>query len=341
VSGVRPSISLNGEIVAGNFSAWSAYAGVPVRSVIKCNGYNWGYKQMIDILDPLCKEYCVADIGELAAARVFTNHPIVVLGATAAGRIAEALDANGIPTINTREELAAAVTWFERTGRRPRIRVGLQPAIGWTGMSLAQIEELAPQLAASGFSTEVWTHITDMDETGRLRDRLAQAAHSLRCHGANVVASEVASTYPLAAGGAMGDTARVGIGLFGSTGGSHIEGVRCALRVSAPVVAVIPVKAGTKVGYGQRKIGQDGSVLTLRCGYGDGLPKSLANTSDILSVGMQHTTVIPPHEPFGEQVVALIDEATDLDAFAAAGGVSPHELVTALGNAQSRTHVVA
>ncbi|MFN2528076.1 MAG: alanine racemase [Candidatus Baltobacteraceae bacterium] len=333
-------ISLDGKIVAANFSAWTAYASVPVRPVIKCNAYNWGYKRIIDVLDPLCKEYCVADIEELAAARALTKHPIVVLGAIPAGRLAEALDAGGIPTINTREELAAAVAWLERTGRRPRIRVGLQPAIGWTGMSLAQIEELAPHLAASGFAIEVWTHITDMNEAGRLRDRLAQAAHTLRCHGANVVAKELASTYPLAAGGAMGDTARVGIGLFGSTGGSRIEGVRCALRLSAPVVAVIPVKAGTKVGYGQRKIGQDGRVLTLRCGYGDGLPKSLANTSDILSVGMQYTTIVPPHEPFGEQAVALLDEATDLDAFAAAGGVSPHELVTALGNAQSRTHVV-
>ncbi|MBC5815642.1 MAG: alanine racemase, partial [Candidatus Eremiobacteraeota bacterium] len=213
----RPHSALDAAVVANNFLAWSAYAGVPVRAVIKCNGYNWGYKQLIDILDPLCKEYCVADIDELVAARAFTKHPIVVLGATAAGRIAEALDADGIPTINTREELAAALAWFERSGRRPRIRAGLQPAIGWTGMGLAQIEELAPDLGASGFEVEVWTHITDREETGRLRDRLRQALHTLRSHGAKVAATDVASTYPLAAGGAMGDTVRVGIGLFGST----------------------------------------------------------------------------------------------------------------------------
>jgi len=70
------------------------------------------------------------------------------------------------------------------------------------------------------------------------------------------------------------------------------------------------------------------------------LPKGLANTSDILSVGMQYTTLAPPPKSLGDQSVDLINLATDLDAFAAGAGVSPHELVTALGNAHSGTHVV-
>lgn len=332
---MRPQITLDGPTVARNFLAWRALAGVPVRPVIKCNGYNWGYAQMIQILDPLCEEYCVADFDELLAAREFTTHPIVILGTTAPERLGEALDAGAIVNVQSAQDLAAVKAWSARNGRRPRIRVGVRPAVGWSGLDLAAIEVLAPLLAESALSLEVWSHITSAGDTERLRDRLVQAAHSLRTHGAVVAGTDIASTYPLASGGAMGETVRVGIGLFGATGGAVLEGVRCALRVVAQVVCADRVEAGTKVGYGERKIGQDGKVLTVRCGYGDGLPKGLASASDTLSVGMQYTTIRVPDEALDRSAVALLDQDTNLDAFAAAAVSSPHEIVTAFGNARS------
>lgn len=332
---MHPSITLDPLAVAQNFRAWQSFAGVPVRPVIKCNAYNWGYERLIALLDPLCETYCVGDVEEFKAARRFTKHAIVILGAVPVAQLTDVLEAGGIPTIGSLDEIEAASRWAAARGVRARVRVGVLPAAGWSGIDLAAIETLAPHLAASPIDIEIWSHITDAGAAPRQKARLAQAVQSVRSPGGRVVGTDLASTHSLARDGANGQSVRVGIGLFGSTGGPAVPGVRCALRVNAPVTAVAFHRAGTKVGYGDVKLQQDGYVVTARCGYGDGLPKGLANTSDILSVGMQYVTMRAPHEPFEEADVALLDADTNLDEFAAVAGVGPHEIVTAFGNAST------
>ncbi|MDP9018582.1 MAG: alanine racemase [Candidatus Eremiobacteraeota bacterium] len=330
---MHPRIALDGAIVARNLRAWRDFAGVPVRPVIKCNGYNWGVRPLIAALDSFCDSYCVADCEELLEARRFTNHPIVVLGNVPRSKLGTVLDADGIPNVSSEADLAAVLQWCERSSRRPRLRVGVLPAAGFSGIDLAAIDEFAASLAASQLEIEVWTHITDATTTDQTCARVAQAVHSIRSPGGRVVGTDVSSTYALSRSGPLGTSVRVGIGLFGATGGTPVPGVRCALQVVAPVTSVQYHRAETKVGYGPEKLGQDGHVVTARCGYGDGLPKGLAGATDILSVGMQYVTMRPPYEPFNETHVALLDEQSDLDAFAARAGQSAHEIVTAFGRA--------
>ena len=265
--------------------------------------------------------------------RAYTTHPIVLLNSVPLGDLQTALDAGAVPTIGTFEELARTTQWSARTGQKPRIRVGVLAAVGWSGIDLSTIEALAPDLAASGLDIEVWSHVPDLELTERLRSRLAQAVHTIRGSGGRVVGTDIASTYSLVRSGAMGETVRVGVGLFGSTGGGPLEGVRCAIRVEAPVVETRFVRAGAKVGYGQRQMGKDGDLLTIRCGYADGLPKGLASSSDILSIGMQYTVMHASGIPQGAGAVSLLEADSDLDAFAKKAGIGAHELVTGLGNA--------
>lgn len=330
---MHPRITLDSATVAENFRAWQAFAGVPVRPVIKCNAYNWGYERLIAVLDSLCETYCVGDFEEFKAARRFTKHPLVILGTVPVAQLLETLEDGGIPTIGSLEEIDVASRWAGARGTRARVRVGVLPAAGWSGIDLATIEMLAPNFAASPLDIEVWSHITDPETGARQKARVAQAVQSIRSPGGRVVATDLSSTHPLALHGANGQNVRVGIGLFGSTGGPPVPGVRCAIRVSAPVTGVAFLRAGTKVGYGDVKLQQDGYVVTARCGYGDGLPKGLANSSDILSVGMQYVTMRAPHEPFEETEISLMDADTNLDDYAAVAGVGPHEIVTAFGNA--------
>jgi alanine racemase len=74
------------------------------------------------------------------------------------------------------------------------------------------------------------------------------------------------------------------------------------------------------------------SIAMARCGYADGLPKSIAGTDDILSVGMQYVTVRESRLDASASQVALLDHTSDLDAFAAQSGRLPHEIVTGFGN---------
>lgn len=333
---MHPEIGLDPQVLAENLRAWRAFAGVPVRAVIKCDGYGWGMEPLIAALDAECDAFCVADFEEFELARAWTGRPIVLLARIAPADLPAALDAGAIPCIETLEDIAACAAWQAARGTSARVRLGILPAASWSGVDPDAVPQLAPALAAAGFDLEVWSHVTDPQIAALQTGRVAEAVRFLNAAGVAVSGSDVSSTFALAQNGAAGSNVRIGVGLFGSTGGTAVPGVRCALRVSAPVVRCDFLKKGTRVGYGSSELAQDGYVLTARCGYGDGLPKTLAGTSDILSVGMQYVTLKAPNAVEPGTPVCLADARTDLDRIAAAAGAGTHELITAFGNASQR-----
>ncbi|MDQ6931224.1 MAG: alanine racemase, partial [Candidatus Eremiobacteraeota bacterium] len=191
---MQPQIALDPTIVAQNFKAWHAFAGVPVRPVIKARGYGWGFEPLIHALDALCDCYCVGDLDELFEVRRYSSHPLLVLTSIPAQRMDAALDAGGIPTITSRDELDAVIRWARQTGVKPKIRVGVLPAVGWSGLSLREIDELAPHLAASQLDIEVWSHVTDAAGAATLQGHIAQAVQTIRTLGGHVTGSDLAST---------------------------------------------------------------------------------------------------------------------------------------------------
>jgi alanine racemase len=156
--------------------------------------------------------------------------------------------------------------------------------------------------------------------------RIAQAA------GVRLAGSDIASTVPAAAGDVQGTSVRIGVGLFGATGGPAVPGVSCALTVIAPVVRIERHSPGTRVGYGGTMLRMAESIATARCGYADGLPKTLAGADDILSVGMQYVTARASRLDAAASQLVLLDRSSSLDAFAAQCGRLPHEIVTGFGN---------
>lgn len=333
---MHPEISIDPEIVASNLRAWEAFGGVPVRPVIKSDGYGWGARTMIAALDAHCRAYCVVDFEELLAARAYTRHPLVLLGRIEPGDLHAALDAGGIPTIETPQDVEAIAAWQSSRSQTARVRIGMLPAVGWSGVDLEGLQGLAGPLARAGFDLEVWTHVTDPSLAGLQTGRVSEALRCLQSAGVLVSGSDVASTFSLQQNSTGASSVRIGVGLFGATGGRAVPGVRCAMHVSAPVTRCDFLKKGTRVGYGARELEQDGYVLTARCGYGDGLPKGLAGVSDIVSVGMQYVTCKAPSDVKPGTPLPLIDQTTNVDRIASAAGTGTHELVTALGNASQR-----
>jgi alanine racemase len=329
---LSPECGLDLEIVAGNARAWRAYAGVPIRAVLKSDGYNWGAARMARALEGLCDAVCVADADEFFALRPATSLPIVVLGSIDPSRLAGVLDANGRPTIGSPEELAIATRWAAANGRRLELRVGILPAAGWSGLDLPALAELAEPLAQSGAAIEVWTHLTGSHAAAGQIARLGEGVALLRRAGADVTSIETASTFSAADRSGPGDAARIGIGLFGATGGPIVPGVRSAIRLTAEAVRVESYPAGAGIGYGSHVFDVPVRVATLRCGYADGYPKDAVGLDDILSVGMQYTMIAAGAVAPGSSV-CLLDGSTNLDALAAKAGRSVHEIVTTLGAA--------
>lgn len=327
---MRPHIALDTEQVASNARAWERHLGVALRPVIKCSGYGWGYAPLIRALEPSAQAFCVSDADELFDVRRLTEKPVVVLGSVPLARLAEVLDAGGIATIGSSEELAIARTWAESASRPLRVRVGLSAAAAWSGLTLEQLAPFAQKLSDANAGVEYWTHVTDMDAIDEQLRIFDEGRSVLERAGVSVVATDAASTYS-ALGGARGSCARIGVGLFGA-GSEHVPGLACALRVEAPVVKSAVYPAGTRVGYGGTMLAMAETVVTARAGYGDGVPKTLAGSDDILTIGMQYLTARGDRKPaIGDRIV-LLDRTSHIDRFASNCGRLSHEVVTAFGN---------
>ncbi len=329
---MRPDLSLDPAIVAQNARAWRDFTGVPLYAVVKGDGYGWGYGSVIRAVEGLAQALCVSDAEELNEVRKHTKTPIIVLGALEPDQLADAYRANAQPSIATVTELEVARNVFAELGAPVRLRVGIRPAAAWSGLSLEDARAFAPALAQAGALVRLWTHITDFENRRVQLETFREAVRIMQAAGVHLDGTDVASTFPAAADGALGDAVRVGVGLFGATGGFRVPGVRCAIGVRAPIVRVERHSAGTRLGYGGTMLADDQHIATARCGYADGLPKSLAGADDILSVGMQYVTVRANRLGRERNALVLLDRQSDLDEFAARSGCLPHEIVTAFGN---------
>lgn len=329
---MQPELALDTQIVAANARAWRAFAGVPLYAVVKGEGYGWGYAPLIRALEGIADGYCVADADELREIRKHTQAPAIVLGSVEPDQLAAVYRANAQPSIGTVTELEIAEHVFAQIGRPLCVRVGVRPAAAWTGLTVEEVRTFAPALAKAGARVQLWTHITDFDARAAQLENFRAAAQAMEAAAVDLEGTDVASTFPLGADGPLAGMVRVGVGLFGATGGFDIPGIRCALRVIAPVIRVERHPAGTRLGYGGTMLADGETVATARCGYADGLPKTLEGADDILSVGMQYVTVRASRlDPESRQLVLLGSEA-NLDEFASRSGRLPHEIVTAFGN---------
>jgi len=319
---VRPKRWLDGDALRANVAAFAAL-GAPVAAVVKQDGYGWGARLLARELDAVVESYFVNDADELAALRPATAKPVRLLSDVPGSRLGRVLDLGGIPNVSTLEAVAAAAAEAERRGP-VTVRIGVHDAAGWSAIRRADAAAFAAVLAPTQLAVELWTHLSSTSRAQELLDGLLAVRAGFEAAGVQVVSTDVASTASARRGLAF-DRLRIGVGLFGSRLGASVDN-RCAIRLVAPVVRHYPAGAMEWAGYGDRAAGGH-PVAVLRCGYGDGFPKGMAGTADILSVGMQYTARVSHG---GERRVCLIGEVDDVDELAARAGIDPHELVVGL-----------
>jgi alanine racemase len=146
---------------------------------------------------------------------------------------------------------------------------------------------------------------------------------------------------------------RVGAGLVGIDP-SRTTNLRPALSLTAPIVGLRSVRAGTEVGYGHTWCAPRATRLALLpVGYADGLPASASERAEVLVSGrrvpvvgrisMDMTVVDLGGTPAEVGDLACLfgpgraGEPTVRD-WADAAGVLEHEIVTGLGSRVERVH---
>lgn len=318
-----PTITLDGATLRANVATFAAL-GAPVAAVVKSDGYGWGARRLARELDGVVESYVVADDEELAALRPATNKPIRLLADAPPGRLEAVLALRGIPNVSSRESLAeASAVAARRDGLT--VRIGIVDATGWSAISPRDAAEFAAAVAGTGLRVELWTHVTSAPRSPAILSDFAAAREAFVAAGVPLAGIDVASTASASAATAY-DRLRIGAGLFGARLGNELA-LRCALRVTAPVVRVLAPGEQAWAGYGERAIATHETCVVLRCGYGDGFPKGLAGRGNILAVGMQYTTRVITD---GSSPCLFIGADDDVDALAAQAGISPHELVVGL-----------
>ncbi len=150
-------------------------------------------------------------------------------------------------------------------------------------------------------------------------------------------------------------TVRVGAGLVGIDPSGTTD-LRWAMTLTAPVVQVRRVRAGTPVGYGHDWTTPRATTLALLpVGYADGLPRAASGRAEVLlrdrrrpvvgRVSMDQVVVDVGDEPVlaGETATVLgagdAGEPTPAD-WADWAGTLPHEVVTGFGPRIARTTAV-
>jgi alanine racemase len=148
----------------------------------------------------------------------------------------------------------------------------------------------------------VMTHLARADERSEsmTRDQVGRFEATLSSAGL-AGAQRLATSIGNSAGTlgwpqAHGDWVRPGLALYGvspfagETADKH--GLRNVMTLETTVLTVREVKRGETVGYaGAWRAARDSSIAILAAGYGDGLPRHLANGTPVLIGGARHPLV--------------------------------------------------
>ncbi|NPC97181.1 alanine racemase [Nocardioides sp. zg-DK7169] len=269
-----------------------------------------------------------------------------------AGALAAGLDL-AVPST----EHLGAITRAASPGRPARVhlhldtglaRDGAEPS-GWATLCrAARTAERAGLVQVVG----VMGHLALADEPGHPanavgRTRFAWGVQVARACGLRPALRHLAATAATLTDPQSHHTlVRVGAGLVGIDP-SGTTALRPAVTLSAPVVQVRRVRAGTPVGYGHTWTAARATTLALLpVGYADGLPRAASGRASVLLRGQRRPVVgrVSMDQvvlDLGDDAVALGDTATVLgpgDAgeptpaeWATWSGTLPHEVLTGFG----------
>jgi len=272
--------------------------GVEVMAVVKADGFGHGAAALA-ALDAGATWLGVTSIAEALPLR-WRGVSVPILswlngpGADLDAAVLHDIDL-AVASIAQLQAVSAAAA---RTGRRARIHLHLDTGMSrdgidrteWTTLcELARLGEAAGRLDVVG----VMSHLACADQPGHpetmrqvllFRNALRAARHrGLTPRLAHLAATSAALTDERTHFGMV----RIGAGLYGidptHSVSPHLRG---AMTLTAPIVAVREVNAGTGVGYGHRYATSARTRLALLpLGYADGIPRALGPDASVLLRG--------------------------------------------------------
>ncbi|MDQ6766315.1 MAG: alanine racemase [Candidatus Eremiobacteraeota bacterium] len=350
---MRPTLEVNLDAIRQNVQAWRGYlGGRPLWAVVKCDGYRLGMAQVARAcLEASAERLCIVEMFEAALLRkAGIDAPIVQIAATPAGDLEAGVKLDVTMSIADAARALAISRYARQRGVTARVHVAIETGTGWWGVAPAEAAEFAREVAKlANIEWEgAWAHIAGRDSLESQVRRLHAGVEQLRANGVAVPTLHIGSTGP-SVWGLVEGAARIGVGLYGSSMGDEQlrTKLRTAVEVRAPIYGIRRFAEPMPLGYGGTYVALPGqTIVTLRIGYGEGIPKSLAGRGSVLlgdvlcpivgAIGMNFTMVaVPPNidVSLDDEAVILADRpGVRLDEIAAAAQTIPHNLITMFGS---------
>lgn len=266
-------------------------------AVVKADGYGHGAVNVAKrALAAGAEGLCVAlaaEGAELRAAGI--DAPILVFGQQPPEHLALMRSQGLIATAFTREYIAALddVALADGGDAWP-IHVNVDTGMQRVGVSWRQpVEPVALVSAAAHLDLDgVYTHFACADDptspaTAAQLARFDAVLSDLdRAHVRPRVVHAANSAAAVSAPTSRLSFVRAGIAVYGISPGAGIDhlvrGLRPALALKARVSHVKTVEAGSFISYGWRhQFSRPTNVITVPCGYADGVPRRLGTRSDV------------------------------------------------------------
>jgi alanine racemase len=288
-----------------NLGTIRAYApGARIMAVVKANAYGHGLVSTALALAD-ADAFAVARLEEgLALRAAGVRAPIVLLeGVFSAEQLAEAAH-NGFQLV-VHDPLQLKLLEAHRGAERFVVWIKLDTGMNRLGFRPEFFPEALARLRAltvPALELRLMTHLARADEreVWMTREQVAAFDHTISATGLGGV-NRLATSIGNSAGilgwpNAHGDWVRPGLAMYGVSpfGGELAEkyGLKPVMTLETTVLTVRQVKTGETVGYaGAWRAERDSSIAILAAGYGDGLPRHLANGTPVLIGGARYPLV--------------------------------------------------
>ncbi len=342
------------EALVDNARTVAKIAGTRLLPVVKANAYGVGAALVSKALEPLDPwGYGVATIEEGADLRAAgITRPILVF-MPARAQLFDAYDRHQLtPSLG---DAGSILEWTTR-GERP-FHIEIDTGMGRCGVRWDEVDELGEAVDTPSFEG-CYTHFHSAERRDgsaeRQLERFLGAVGRLPrrpalLHVANSAAAVRGPQFAF-------DMVRPGVFLYGGAQADDVPQPRPVVTVRARVLSVRRVRRGESVSYGASwTAARDTVIATLRCGYADGMRRTLGTSGASVLLRGQRRPIVG----FVQMDMALVETGTlevqvgdiativgedakqriTLKEFAEWSGVIQHELLTGLGSRLPRVAV--
>ena len=334
------------------------YTGKRLIAVVKADAYGHEAVRVAEVLHPVADMFAVATVEEgMELREAGIRKPILILFSCLPAQVEPIVEFNLTPSIGD-WEFAKALNKVASETAPTKVHLNVNTGMNRSGVCYTEASQFLNRLKTlQRLEVEgLFTHLATADEVDKsfVSVQLKRFSSVLSDNGGKIV--HVAnSAATLAVPGSHFDAVRPGLSLYGIYPATEKPILlKPALTWKARIGWIHTLSEGEGVSYGLTYKAPDQTrVAMVQIGYGDGYPRALSGTGEVLIGGMHRPIIgrvcmdvsVVQLEPadkvaIGDEVVLIGkqgDAEITIDAVAQHAGTIPYEILTQIGTRVKRT----